>query len=224
MSPSSGAASVSCAPCCCHQPAAALHSCSTPASTGGTPRSALKATCRGRHGWLLLLLVLVLVLACACVAPVLPASLARTASVKLTAGAGRDVGSSAWHPVTAASRASARSCAERASMPLTLCSRQYGRALSCSCCGEGSLQARGTRPTELRMPTTPQNDAGLRSEPPRSVPVASHTCRRWRVPAAGTHTSLTVALQGAARAGRTHSTAGSKQSQTTHLPDRQGCC
>lgn len=31
-------------------------------------------------------------------------------------------------------------------------------------------------PMVFRMPTTPQYEAGLRSEPPKSVPVASHTC------------------------------------------------
>src|SRR6185503_11266596 len=31
----------------------------------------------------------------------------------------------------------------------------------------------GTRPTDGRSPTTPQNDAGMRSDPPRSVPSAS---------------------------------------------------
>ena len=31
----------------------------------------------------------------------------------------------------------------------------------------------GTRPGEGRRPTTPQNDAGVRNEPPRSEPVAS---------------------------------------------------
>jgi hypothetical protein len=31
----------------------------------------------------------------------------------------------------------------------------------------------GTSPTDGRKPTTPQNDAGIRSEPPRSVPSAS---------------------------------------------------
>src|SRR5919197_5361244 len=31
----------------------------------------------------------------------------------------------------------------------------------------------GTSPGEVRNPTTPQNDAGSRSEPPRSVPWAS---------------------------------------------------
>src|SRR5205085_4078097 len=33
----------------------------------------------------------------------------------------------------------------------------------------------GTRPREGRSPTTPQNDAGLRSEPPMSEPSASGT-------------------------------------------------
>jgi len=28
------------------------------------------------------------------------------------------------------------------------------------------------------MPTTPQKEAGMRSEPPRSEPVASQACRR----------------------------------------------
>src|SRR3989475_12878078 len=31
----------------------------------------------------------------------------------------------------------------------------------------------GTRPIEGRMPTTPQNEAGIRSDPPRSVPSPS---------------------------------------------------
>src|SRR5262249_10792570 len=31
----------------------------------------------------------------------------------------------------------------------------------------------GTRPGDVRKPTTPQNDAGRRNEPPRSVPWAS---------------------------------------------------
>ena len=33
----------------------------------------------------------------------------------------------------------------------------------------------GTRPSDGRRPTTPQNDAGLRSEPPMSEPSASGT-------------------------------------------------
>ena len=39
----------------------------------------------------------------------------------------------------------------------------------------------GTRPTEGRRPTSPQNEAGMRSEPPRSEPVASHTCHHTGV-------------------------------------------
>ncbi len=38
-----------------------------------------------------------------------------------------------------------------------------------------SAGQRGTRPGEGRDPTTLQNDAGLRSEPPRSLPSASGT-------------------------------------------------
>lgn len=38
-------------------------------------------------------------------------------------------------------------------------------------------QRSGTTPGDGRMPTTLQNAAGMRSEPPRSEPVASHACR-----------------------------------------------
>ena len=40
----------------------------------------------------------------------------------------------------------------------------------------------GTRPSDGRSPTTPQNDAGLRSEPPMSEPSASGT-----IPARSAH-------------------------------------
>src|SRR3989449_9135161 len=36
-----------------------------------------------------------------------------------------------------------------------------------------SLGYVGTSPTDGRSPTTPQNEAGMRSEPPRAVPSAS---------------------------------------------------
>lgn len=38
-------------------------------------------------------------------------------------------------------------------------------------------------PGDGRMPTTPQNAARMRSEPPRSLPVASHACRTGELPA-----------------------------------------
>jgi hypothetical protein len=201
MSDRSGAASTSEAPCCCHQPAAALHSCAVSSSTGGTPRSALNASRRGLVPLLLLLL--------------LDASLAATAAAKLGSGAAKHLRAGghvhtptttqlncAWHahrkpaerrrqrqqqqqgtahlgswgcgPATA-SRPRAKSCAVRASMPLTPCSRQCGSALSCSCCIARGSHACGTTPTLGLMPTTLQYAAGLRRLPPRSVPVASHT-------------------------------------------------
>ncbi len=42
----------------------------------------------------------------------------------------------------------------------------------------------GTRPIEGRSPTTPQNDAGLRNEPPRSLPSARATIPQARAAAA----------------------------------------
>mmetsp|Transcript_99067 Transcript_99067/g.295988 ORF Transcript_99067/g.295988 Transcript_99067/m.295988 type:complete len:257 (+) Transcript_99067:202-972(+) len=43
---------------------------------------------------------------------------------------------------------------------------------------EGVALPRGTRPGETRKPTTPQKAAGVRSEPPRSEPVAS---QHWQL-------------------------------------------
>ncbi len=45
--------------------------------------------------------------------------------------------------------------------------------LTCSVSHVQPFGAVGTRPTDGRRPATPQNDAGMRSDPPRSVPSAS---------------------------------------------------
>ena len=44
--------------------------------------------------------------------------------------------------------------------------------------GSPMVKWEATRPTDGRSPTTPQKDAGIRRDPPRSVPVPSHACRR----------------------------------------------
>ncbi len=69
--------------------------------------------------------------------------------------------SSSLGPATACS-ISATSSAVRAIGPVT-CSVSQTQSVGCV----------GTRPTDGRRPTSPQNDAGMRSDPPRSVPSAS---------------------------------------------------
>src|SRR2546427_4239802 len=70
-------------------------------------------------------------------------------------------GASGLGPHTACS-IKAASAAVRATGPVTW-SVSHGQ----------SLGYVGTSPTDGRSPTTPQNEAGMRSEPPRSVPSAS---------------------------------------------------
>src|SRR2546430_7359352 len=77
-------------------------------------------------------------------------------------------GASGLGPHTACS-IKAASAAVRATGPVTW-SVSHGQSL-------GHV---GTSPTDGRSPTTPQNEAGVRSEPPRAVPSASAT-----IPAAG---------------------------------------
>ena len=68
-----------------------------------------------------------------------------------------------------ASRKSAKSGTLLAMGPDTACTRS-------SPTDEASpAQFWGTRPTEGLRPTTPQKDAGMRRDPPRSEPVANHT-------------------------------------------------
>jgi len=83
------------------------------------------------------------------------------------AGGGHDCGS------LLASSASARSATHRAMGPLSRCT-----PLSPAAAAAGPARRSGTTPGEGRMPTTPQKEAGMRSEPPRSEPVASQACRR----------------------------------------------
>lgn len=83
---------------------------------------------------------------------------------------------SSWCRPTTASSPRAKSAAVRAINPCTLCSLQCGCDLSSSCWG--SARPSGMSPAAFLIPTMPQYDAGLRSDPPRSVPVASHTCSK----------------------------------------------
>ena len=68
-----------------------------------------------------------------------------------------------------ASRKRARSGTFLAIGPETACTR------SCPTDAASPAKFWGTRPTEGLRPTTPQKEAGMRREPPRSEPVASHT-------------------------------------------------
>mmetsp|Transcript_123286 Transcript_123286/g.343295 ORF Transcript_123286/g.343295 Transcript_123286/m.343295 type:complete len:409 (+) Transcript_123286:603-1829(+) len=52
---------------------------------------------------------------------------------------------------------------------------------------EGVAPLRGTRPGDTRKPTTPQNAAGVRNEPPRSEPVAS---QHWQLASAAAEPPL----------------------------------
>src|SRR5262245_4502804 len=84
-----------------------------------------------------------------------------TAAVKDPVSTGYEIGDRASGPATAAS-INATSSTVRAIGPSTPYESQA------SACGQ-----MGTRPGEGRSPTTPQNAAGIRSEPPRSDPWAS---------------------------------------------------
>src|SRR5579864_3776773 len=76
--------------------------------------------------------------------------------------AGKDSGSAGCSPLMASS-SSARSSTLRAIGPCTVRLRSILKAGECA-----------TRPMLGRRPTTPQKLAGFRSEPPMSVPWASH--------------------------------------------------
>ena len=69
-----------------------------------------------------------------------------------------------------ASSISARSATLRAMGPSSTATPPPGGA-------SGGPRGAST-PGDGRMPTTPQKAAGMRSEPPRSLPVASHACRK----------------------------------------------
>src|SRR5204863_127841 len=88
-----------------------------------------------------------------------------TASRALFHGACVESGDFPESPVIA-SRSRAQSSAERAIGPATLWSCQ-GIAAGCL----------GTSPAVVRRPSTPQKAAGVRSEPPKSVPSASGAMR-----------------------------------------------
>src|SRR3954452_2214237 len=86
----------------------------------------------------------------------------RAADRNETGGDGSDSGSAGCSPLIASS-SSARSSTLRAIGPCTVILR--------SIC---ATRVWATRPMLGRIPTTPQKLAGLRSEPPISVPCASH--------------------------------------------------
>src|ERR1700720_899275 len=86
----------------------------------------------------------------------------RAAERNETGNEGSDSGSAGLSPLMASS-SSARSSTLRAIGPCTVRLRSILAAGVCA-----------TRPMLGRMPTTPQKLAGLRSEPPMSVPCASH--------------------------------------------------
>src|ERR1700688_3284970 len=86
----------------------------------------------------------------------------RAADRKDAGNAGNDNGSAGCSPLMASSN-SARSSTLRAIGPCTVRLRSILKAGECA-----------TRPILGRMPTTPQKLAGFRSEPPMSVPWASH--------------------------------------------------
>src|SRR3954471_16973350 len=87
---------------------------------------------------------------------------ARTAERNDVAGAANDNGSAGCSPHMA-SNSSARSSTLRAIGPCTLMVRSTCAPRLCA-----------IRPKLGRIPTMPQKLAGLRSDPPRSVPWASH--------------------------------------------------
>src|SRR5229473_727927 len=84
-----------------------------------------------------------------------------TAATKSRPAAGCAIGDRSLGPATACS-ISATSPDVRAIGPVT-----------CSVSHSQSVGYVGTNPGDGRSPTTPQKDAGMRSEPPRSVPSAS---------------------------------------------------
>src|ERR1700712_929611 len=85
----------------------------------------------------------------------------RAADRKDVGSTGSDKGSAACSPLIASS-SSARSSTLRAIGPCTVMLRSIWKLGECA-----------TRPMLGRMPTTPQKLAGLRNEPPMSVPWAS---------------------------------------------------
>ena len=101
-----------------------------------------------------------------------PRSEAASGAAKVAPGSPRAWGARASGPAITDS-SSATSPTFRAIGPVTPIVSQWLRA------GQS-----GTRPNEGRRPTTPQNDAGLRNEPPMSEPSASGTMPAARAAAA----------------------------------------
>ena len=79
----------------------------------------------------------------------------------------------------------------------------------------------GTRPTEGRRPTTPQKEAGMRREPPRSDPVANHTCQEKNTKVyAGRRRCMSLRDQSSPRSTPANNTTGMPTSCSTCIVGR----